>query len=168
MLSLGANIKRTTYFDDLALPLLDELYSLAFYLTMAPLDAVAMVLDAYENASQLFDGSISEAKFDDWMIGILIAESERYINGGAKKTDEKYEVDEETAVKNKLNMFGSKSKEVVHILKDLLPRERLVLSLSEISGFKYREIANLTCQDEGTVATQLNRIRKKLYAHFQA
>lgn len=158
-------------FEELALPLADVLYATAVRMT-DPASAEDLVQETMIKAWRNFHTFESGTNFKAWIFRIL---TNTYISSYRKKSrapvvydfsevdvaqpdDEvRYlDIDDLDSIKERL---GDDLKRAV----DRLPPEfRLVLLLSTLGGFPYREIADIAGVPIGTVMSRLFRARKLL------
>ncbi|MGN0665574.1 MAG: RNA polymerase sigma factor [Huintestinicola sp.] len=118
------------------------------------------VLDAYSSIAKLKD----EKAFKAWIIKILTVKIKnkrkeyKQINNFRQDVDD---LDEETE-KETAEEINFNSLEVVDGFKQLSEEERLVLSLSVVSGYKSEEIAAMFGTNPNTVRSKVARAKTKL------
>ena len=162
-------------FTEVALSYLNQLYSAARRLTGNPADADDLVQETYELAFQHYGELRGLAHCRAWLYRILHRQAvTRYrrqhsgpqlvlIDGGAD--DAEYpqpqspfdgDVLEEISLQEIRNAIGS------------LPSElRVAVTLCDIEGFTYAEIADITDCPVGTVRSRIARARAKLMRKLQ-
>ena len=116
------------------------------------------VLEAYTSISKLRD----EKAFKAWIIKILTVKNKRKeykeINNFREDVDDLSDA-EEAAVSKEID-FGSI--EVMEGFKQLSEEERMVLSLSVVSGYKSEEIARMFGTNANTVRSKVARAKARL------
>ncbi len=118
------------------------------------------VLEAYTSISKLRD----EKAFKAWIIKILTVKIKnkrkeyKEINNFREDVDDLSDV-EEAAVSKEID-FGSI--EVMEGFKQLSEEERMVLSLSVVSGYKSEEIARMFGTNANTVRSKVARAKARL------
>ena len=123
-------------------------------------DVVSTVLEAYTSISKLRD----EKAFKAWIIKILTVKIKnkrkeyKEINNFREDVDDLSDA-EEAAVSKEID-FGSI--EVMDGFKQLSEEERMVLSLSVVSGYKSEEIARMFGTNANTVRSKVARAKARL------
>ena len=118
------------------------------------------VLEAYTSISKLRD----EKAFKAWIIKILTVKIKnkrkeyKEINNFREDVDDLSDA-EEAAVSKEID-FGSI--EVMEGFKQLSEEERMVLSLSVVSGYKSEEIARMFGTNANTVRSKVARVKARL------
>ncbi|MFT7578444.1 MAG: RNA polymerase sigma-70 factor (ECF subfamily) [Myxococcota bacterium] len=167
---------RNAEFEAQALVHLDALYGTALRLTRQPSRAEDLVQEAllrgFQNWDQFADGTNCRA----WLFRIL---TNTFINGYRRKTKEREILDKE-----QVGAYGDRffcrdaarawacpetgynsrnlSAPVAAALSSLQPDFRMVVELSDLQGFAYREIAEMIDCPIGTVMSRLFRARRAL------
>jgi RNA polymerase sigma-70 factor (ECF subfamily) len=164
---------KASRFKALALPYLDEVYSLARYLVGREADAEDAVQECYLRAFRYFD-TFSGSAVKPWLFAILhnvchsLHSNDRGLVYGevAANLDDAPEVSplwreaEETAEHSIIRQHDAAT---VRTLIAKLPREfREVLVLREVNDLSYREIAHIVEAPIGTVMSRLARARTML------
>jgi len=154
-------------FEDLAMPLFDQLYNFARWLTQDTADAEDLVQETYVKALRGFTSFQTGTNFRAWMYRIL-RNSFLSSRTGLKTTVAFDEEDSETALP-----AGGPSPEsaviaqsdralVQQALTELPLRFREILLLCEVEEMSYQEIAETLSVPIGTVMSRLSRARKAL------
>ena len=118
------------------------------------------VLEAYTSISKLRD----EKAFKAWIIKILTVKIKnkrkeyKEINNFREDVDDLSDV-EEAAVRKEIDFGGI---EVMEGFKQLSEEERMVLSLSVVSGYKSEEIARMFGTNANTVRSKVARAKARL------
>ncbi len=169
--------ERARRFREVALPYLDEAYSLAYYLMRDRTDAEDAVQECYLRALRYFDSWRGTA-FKPWLFTILrnICYAEFGRRGRQEEPAELLDcgLDEppiwqEPQAAPDSDMLNRQEHAALHRLIDGLPapfREAIVLR--EFSDMSYREIADVTGVPVGTVMSRLARARALLVAGWKA
>jgi RNA polymerase sigma-70 factor (ECF subfamily) len=164
-------------FEELALPHLDSLYRSALRMTRNDSDAEDLVQDAFVRAFQFFHQFQPGTNFRAWLFEIL---TNTFINQYRRRTREpekvSYEEGEDFYLYNQLvengdSELGNPERLVLQKLQyedilaaiDRLPEDyRMAVTLSDVEGFSYKEIADIMGFPIGTVRSRLNRARHML------
>ena len=118
------------------------------------------VLEAYTSISKLRD----EKAFKAWIIKILTVKIKnkrkeyKEINNFREDVDDLSDV-EEAAVRKEIDFGGI---EVMEGFKQLREEDRMVLSLSVVSGYKSEEIARMFGTNANTVRSKVARAKARL------
>ena len=170
-------------FEELFVPLLDNLYNIALRMTRNPKDAEDLVQEAYLKAFRFFHRFEKGTNARAWILTIL---TNTFRTKYRKKKQEPDMVDFQ-AIENfcladeivKVIKASDKSEakgasEVVQVLKDYVSDDilkalesvpeqfRLAVLLSDVEGFSYQEIADTVQCEIGTVKSRIFRAREKL------
>ena len=163
---------RAGRFHDLALPHLDEVYSLARYLLGNAVDADDAVQECYLRAYRHFD-TYRGPEIKPWLFAILrnVCHSARARSAAAPQSAGTAEDIDEAAVPIWNEMAETPEKAVlrrhdadtIRKLITALPLPfREVIILREIDDLSYREIADIVGVPVGTVMSRLARARAML------
>jgi RNA polymerase sigma-70 factor, ECF subfamily len=170
--SSGDHHDKAGRFRDAALPLLDDVYTLARYLLHDAADADDAVQECYLRALRHFDTFRGPA-IKPWLFAILrnICRGEfgRRSRAALTMAGEKQE-DEDTVplwqdapVSPELEMLHQRDAKTVRRLVAELPEPfREAIVLREINDLSYREIADVVGAPVGTVMSRLARARSML------
>lgn len=163
-------------FEELALPLLDQLYGGALKMTRNPQDAEDLVQETYLKGFQNFAKFTPGTNLKAWLYRIM---TNTYINGYRKKQRQPVHTSADELTDGQLytssghDPTGLVSAEVEALammpdttiaaaLNDLSEDYRRVVYYSDVVGLAYKEIAEVLEIPLGTVMSRLNRGRKKL------
>ena len=158
---------RDATFEDLAMPLFDQLYNFARWLTHDTAEAEDLVQEAYAKALRGFSSFRPGTNFRAWMYRIL-RNSFLSSRTGLKatvaldeNTDESLLPVESTTPES--NLIAQANREIVQqALADLPVAFREILLLCEVEQMSYQEIAETLTIPIGTVMSRLSRARKAL------
>jgi RNA polymerase sigma-70 factor (ECF subfamily) len=164
---------KASRFKALALPHLDDVYSLARYLVGRDADAEDAVQECYLRAFRYFD-TFSGSAIKPWMFSILrnvchsLHANDRGLVYGelASALDDTPEVSplwreaEETAEHSIIRRHDAAT--VRKLIQNLPAEFREVLVLREVNDLSYREIAQIVDAPIGTVMSRLARARAML------
>jgi RNA polymerase sigma-70 factor (ECF subfamily) len=156
-----------TTFEDLAMPLFDQLYNFARWLTQDTVEAEDLVQETYTKALRGFSSFQLGTNFRAWMYRIL-RNSFLSSRTGLKtmvaideETEEKLLPAENTTPESIL--IAQASRETVQqALADLPVPFREILLLCEVEEMSYQEISETLAIPIGTVMSRLSRARKAL------
>ncbi|MBV7364088.1 sigma-70 family RNA polymerase sigma factor [Actinomycetaceae bacterium TAE3-ERU4] len=163
-------------FEELALPLLDSLYSSALRLTNNSQDAEDLVQETFAKAFSSFSQYNQGTNFRAWIFRIL---KNTFINNYRKSKrmpqlagDEVEDWQLYHAATRDPHMLAlaaeSKaldripSQELVQALGSLSEERRIIVYLADVEGLSYKEIAQTLEIPMGTVMSRLNRGRAQL------
>jgi RNA polymerase sigma-70 factor (ECF subfamily) len=154
-------------FEDLAMPLFDQLYNFARWLTQDTAEAEDLVQETYAKALRGFSSFQLGTNFRAWMYRIL-RNSFLSSRTGLKTmvaidedADEKLLPAENTTPESIL--IEQASREMVQqALADLPVPFREILLLCEVEEMSYQEISETLAIPIGTVMSRLSRARKAL------
>ncbi|HKH99267.1 MAG TPA: sigma-70 family RNA polymerase sigma factor [Candidatus Sulfotelmatobacter sp.] len=153
-------------FEDLALPLFDQLYNFARWLTQDTTEAEDLVQETYAKALRGFSSFQAGTNFRAWMYRIL-RNSFLSSRTGLKTTVPFDEEEHETADPDRSTperlLIAQASREMVQqALAELPVPFREILLLCEVEEMSYQEIAEALSIPLGTVMSRLFRARKAL------
>lgn len=154
-------------FDELAMPLFDQLYNFARWLTQDTAEAEDLVQETYTKALRGFSSFQAGTNFRAWMYRIL-RNSFLSSRTGLKVTvaldegaDESV-LPAEHATPESILIEQAKREAVQQALSDLPVPFREILLLCEVEEMSYQEIAEALSIPIGTVMSRLFRARKAL------
>jgi RNA polymerase sigma-70 factor (ECF subfamily) len=153
-------------FADLALPLFDQLYNFARWLTRDQTEADDLVQETYAKALRGFSSFQAGTKFRAWMYRIL-RNSFLSSRTGLKTTvvlDEEGGdgLPAETATPESLLIEQANREMVQQALEALAVPFREILLLCEVEEMSYQEISETLAIPIGTVMSRLSRARRAL------
>jgi len=156
-------------FEELALPLFDQLYNFAHWLTHNAPEAEDLVQETYVKALRGFPGFQLGTNFRAWMFRILrntFLTSRTGLKSTAMSDDEVDLDNIPTAAPNPESvLIAQANRELVRQgLTDLPLPYREILLLCEVEEMSYEEIAQVLAVPVGTVMSRLYRARKALRA----
>ena len=159
-----------TRFADLALPLFDQLYNFAQWLTQDRHEAEDLVQETYAKALRGFSGFKAGTNFRAWMFRIL-RNSFLTSRTGLKSTVPLEEDAHETIASGDLSpeaaLLERANRETVReALQELAMPFREILLLCDVEEMSYEEIAQVLTIPQGTVMSRLHRARKALRARL--
>lgn len=154
-------------FENLAVPLFDQLYNFARWLTQDTAEAEDLVQETYAKALRGFSSYQPGTNFRAWMYRIL--RNSFLSSRTGLKTTVAFDEEEHEA----LSTAGSMTAETLLIheatremvqqgLEDLPVTFREILLLCEVEEMSYQEIAETLAIPIGTVMSRLSRARKAL------
>ena len=153
-------------FDDLALPLFDQLYNFARWMTEDTAEAEDLVQETYAKALRGFAGFQRGTNFRAWMFRIL---RNSFLNSrsGLRTTVPLGEDEEDMIVSSEPNaetllIAEADRQSVQQALQELPMHFREILLLCEVEEMSYEEISQALSIPIGTVMSRLSRARKAL------
>ncbi len=155
---------RATTFADLAVPLFDQLYNFAHWLTQDRSEAEDLVQETYTKALRGFGGFQIGTNFRAWMFRIL---RNAFLTSrtGLKASSGEEELDAVPSVDPSPEdvLIQEVEREMVRQAMTELPvASREILLLCEVEEMKYEEIAQVLGVPIGTVMSRLYRARQTL------
>jgi RNA polymerase sigma-70 factor (ECF subfamily) len=153
-------------FEALPIPLFDQLYKFAHWLTQDTAEAEDLVQETYVKALRGFSSFQAGTNFRAWMYRIL-RNSFLSSRTGLKTTVEFDEQDHDTVGAAPSNpesvLLDRANRELVQqALTELPVHFREILLLCEVEEMSYQEIAETLSVPAGTVMSRLSRARKAL------
>ncbi len=153
-------------FEDLALPLFDQLYNFARWLTQDTAEAEDLVQETYAKALRGFSSFQPGTNFRAWMYRIL-RNSFLSSRTGLKATvamdeEEGGVLPVETATPESLLIEQADREMIQQALERLPVLFREILLLCEVEEMSYQDIAETLAIPIGTVMSRLFRARKAL------
>jgi len=152
-------------FEELALPLFEQLYNFAHWLAQDASEAEDLVQETYAKALRAFSGFQLGTNFRAWMFRIL---RNTFLTSrtGLKSTsvsDDEVETIASTAPNPETVLLERADREMVRqALTELPVPFREILLLCEVEEMSYEEIAQVLAIPVGTVMSRLYRARKAL------
>jgi RNA polymerase sigma-70 factor, ECF subfamily len=161
-----------TTFEELALPLFDQLYNFARWLTQDASEAEDLVQETYAKALRGFSSFRTGTNFRAWIYRILRNAflSSRTGLKAAPVLDEETSVDAMAAPSPtpETVLIEQADREMVQqALEELPVHFREILLLCEVEEMSYQEIAETLAIPPGTVMSRLFRARKALRGRLQ-
>lgn len=160
---------RATTFEELAMPLFDQLYNFARWLTQDTVEAEDLVQETYAKALRGFSSFQLGTNFRAWMYRILRNSFLSSRTGLKTMVAIDEEADEgllpSDSVTPESILIAQLNRETVqHALEELPVHFREILLLCEVEEMSYHEIAETLAIPPGTVMSRLSRARKALRA----
>jgi RNA polymerase sigma-70 factor (ECF subfamily) len=158
-------------FEELAMPLFDQLYNFAHWLTGDRADAEDLVQETYAKALRGFPAFEEGTNFRAWMYRILRNTFLTSRSGLAAQKTTAIEDDDVGAVEvwtahavtpERLLLRQESRQLVLDALESLSAADREIILLCEVEELSYREIAQVLAVPLGTVMSRLSRARTRL------
>jgi RNA polymerase sigma-70 factor, ECF subfamily len=157
-------------FEDLALPLFDQLYNFARWLTQDTAEAEDLVQETYAKALRGFASFQAGTNFRAWIYRIL-RNSFLSSKTGLKTTvafdEEEHDTPADSPTPESLLIEQATREMVQQALTELPTHLREILLLCEVEEMSYQEIAETLAIPTGTVMSRLFRARKALRSLLQ-
>ncbi len=158
------------FFEQVAMPLFDQLYNFAHWLTGNNADAEDLVQETYAKALKGFRSFEEGTNFRAWMYRILRNTFLTSINGLAAQKTSSFQDDDADrdggaahSVTPEFLLLQQESQEtVMDALASIPVNHREIILLCEIEELSYREIAQVLSLPIGTVMSRLSRARTAL------
>ena len=159
-------------FEDLALPLFDQLYNFAHWLTQDKAEAEDLVQETYAKALRGFSSFQGGTNFRAWMYRILRNSFLSSRTGLKTMVVLDEESGESLPTENttpEALFLEQANREMVHEALEGLPVQfREILLLCEVEEMSYQEISETLAVPMGTVMSRLYRARQALRAALRA
>jgi RNA polymerase sigma-70 factor (ECF subfamily) len=156
-------------FEELAMPLLDQLYNFAHWLTQNREEAEDLVQETYIKALRGFSSFQLGTNFRAWMYRILrntFLTSRTGLRATSTVSLDSEEDEADLAVESEtpetILMSRSNSQLVQRAIENLPLHYREIILLCEVEEMSYQEIAETLSIPIGTVMSRLSRARKTL------
>jgi RNA polymerase sigma-70 factor (ECF subfamily) len=183
MAETKTNQDKKKKFEELFLPLMDNLYNIAMRMTRNAADAEDLVQETYLKAFRFFDHFQQGTNARAWIITILTntfrTKYRKYqkepIQVDFDSIENFFLVDEikpQIQAANKAEAMGSEaiteilkayvSDDIIKALENVPEQFRLAVLLSDVERFNYQEIAEIIGVSVGTVKSRIFRGRKIL------
>jgi RNA polymerase sigma-70 factor, ECF subfamily len=158
------------FFEQLAMPLFDQLYNHACWLTGDRTDAEDLVQETYAKAMKGFGAFSEGTNLRAWMFRILrnafltsrsglAARNTEYLEDEDVKTDQAISHD----VTPEALLLRSQNEQALFAALESLPvNYRQIILLCDVEEMSYREIAQVLEVPVGTVMSRLSRARSSL------
>lgn len=138
-----------------------DLYKMAFYMvgnkTLAEDIVSDTILDAYKGISGLKDAS----KFEQWILKILTNKCKAAIKSKYSKfsvfNPNVKNIDESDLKSEGSVTFNEERTDIQNALLKLPPKDRMIISLCIVEGYKSHEAAQILSMNPSTVRSRLNR-----------
>jgi RNA polymerase sigma-70 factor (ECF subfamily) len=158
---------RDATFEDLAMPLFDQLYNFARWLTHDTMEAEDLVQETYTKALRGFSSFQAGTNFRAWMYRILRNSFLSSRTGLKTMVALDGEVDEvvlpaENTTPESILIEQGDREVVQQAMAELAVPFREILLLCEVEEMSYQEIAETLAIPTGTVMSRLFRARKAL------
>ena len=160
-------------FEDLAMPLFDQLYNFARWLTQNREEAEDLVQETYAKALKGFGSFRPGSNFRAWIYRILrntFLTSRTGLRAASTvpldSEDDGPELGVENETPETILMKRSNSQLVQSAIDDLPVHYREALLLCEVEEMSYQEIAETLSIPIGTVMSRLSRARRTLRDHL--
>jgi RNA polymerase sigma-70 factor (ECF subfamily) len=161
-------------FEELAMPLFDQLYNFAHWLTQNREEAEDLVQETYTKALKGFSSFQLGTNFRAWMYRILrntFLTSRTGLRATSTVLLDSEDNGPELAVENDtpetILMKSTNSQVVQSAIGDLPVHFREILLLCEVEEMSYQEIAETLSIPTGTVMSRLSRARKAFGSMLQ-
>lgn len=154
-------------FEELSLPLFDQLYNFAHWLTQDKSEAEDLVQETYAKALRGFSGFQAGTNFRAWIFRILRNTFLTSRTGlkVAGQSDEELDTFASVDPSPEAILIGKADRSMVRqSLHELSVPFREILLLCEVEEMAYEEIAQVLAIPIGTVMSRLHRARKALRA----
>jgi RNA polymerase sigma-70 factor, ECF subfamily len=156
---------RAATFEELALPLFDQLYNFARWLTQDTTEAEDLVQETFTKALRGFSSFQAGTNFRAWMYRILrnsFLSSKTGLKSTVAFDEEELEPAPDASTPETVLIEQANREMVQQALSELPGHFREILLLCEVEEMSYQEIADTLAIPAGTVMSRLSRARKAL------
>jgi|SRR5579864_6124067 len=164
-MKVGGEHSTSARFEELAVPLFDQLYNFARWLTQDTAEAEDVVQETYAKALKGFASFQPGTNFRAWMYRILrnsFLSSRTGLKIAVPLDEEEEGAPAETATPESILLEQADRETVQQALGELPVHFREILLLCEVEEMSYAEIAETLGVPAGTVMSRLFRARKAL------
>lgn len=158
-----------TTFADLALPLFDQLYNFAQWLTRDPVEAEDLVQETYTKALRGFSGFEIGTNFRAWIFRILrnsFLTSRTGLKAFSSGEEDLEALTSDNPSPEQILILEANRDAVRQALTELPLTAREILLLCDVEEMTYEEISQVLAIPIGTVMSRLHRARKALRARI--
>jgi RNA polymerase sigma-70 factor (ECF subfamily) len=172
-MEVGKERVTAAMFEDLAMPLFDQLYNFAQWLTRDPSEAEDLVQETYTKALRGFGSFQPGSNFRAWMYRILRNTFLTTRTGLQATSTVALDEEDDTAMPvasgtpETILIERSQEQLLQGAMDDLPLPYREIILLSEVEEMSYQEIAETLAIPIGTVMSRLSRARKALRETLQ-
>lgn len=172
-MEVGKERLTAAMFEELAMPLFDQLYNFAHWLTRNPSEAEDLVQETYTKALRGFASFQPGSNFRAWMYRILrntfLTSRTGLAASATVPLDEEDDTSMPVALGTPETILIERSHEQLlqTAMEDLAVPYREIILLSEVEEMSYQEIAETLSIPIGTVMSRLSRARKALRETLQ-
>lgn len=152
-------------FAELALPLFDQLYNFAHWLTRDPVEAEDLVQETYTKALRGFSGFEMGTNFRAWIFRILrnsFLTSRTGLKNFTTADEDLEALTSDRPTPEQTLILEANRDTVRQALSELPVAAREILLLCDVEEMTYAEIAQVLAIPIGTVMSRLHRARKAL------
>ena len=166
-MEVGKERGRAAEFEALAMPLFDQLYNFAQWLTQDRAEAEDLVQETYTKALKGFSSFQPGTNFRAWMYRILrntflTSRSGMKVTVPLDSDDESSDLPAVVETPESILLDRSSQALVQDSIAELPPYLREILLLCEVEEMSYQEMAETLSVPIGTVMSRLSRARKAL------
>jgi RNA polymerase sigma-70 factor, ECF subfamily len=170
-------------FNDLMEATYRKVYNMAYRLSGNRSDAEDLTQEAYFRAYRSFQDFEGDRPFENWIFRIvtrlfldLVRSRRRRVKAvsfdnpvphGGSDDQLSFDMPDRSATPEELLIQGSFNEELQKALSTLSPEQRLLVTLADIEGVPYQEIADLMGKPVGTIRSRLHRTHKQLRARLE-
>lgn len=164
----------TSAFENLALQYQKRIYNIALRMLDNPEDAADMTQEVLIKMYRALPKFRGDSAFSTWVYRITVNTCRDMLRRNYKhkenllldfgesddKDDNRREIADYSAIPEELLLQNEAESYLVALIDGLTPKYRMVVTLREISGLSYQEIADALQITLGTVKSRLSRARK--------
>lgn len=177
------NPRDESRFNELMQVTYKKVYNMAFRLAGNRSDAEDLTQEAFYRAYRSFNDYEGDRPFENWIFRIvtrlfldLLRNRRRRIksvsydtplNQGSGDENLYFEMPDETSNPESQVMAGTFSEDLQKALNSLSPEQRLLVTLADIEGVPYKDIADMLGKPVGTIRSRLHRTHKLIRTRLE-
>lgn len=177
------NPREEKRFNELMEATYKKVYNMAYRLSGSRSDAEDLTQDAFYRAYRSFADYEGDRPFENWIFRIVTRlfldmlrnrrrriKSVSYdtpLNQGSGDENLYFEMPDESANPETHMMEGTFSEDLQKALNSLSPEQRLLVTLADVEGVPYKDIADMLGKPVGTIRSRLHRTHKLIRARLE-
>lgn len=170
-------------FDELMEATYKKVYNMAYRLSGSRADAEDLTQEAFFRAYRSFSDYEGDRPFENWIFRIvtrlfldLLRNRRRRIkavsydtplNQGSGDENLYFEMPDHSANPEDQMIEGTFSEDLQKALNSLSPEQRLLVTLADIEGVPYKDIADMLGKPVGTIRSRLHRTHKLIRSRLE-
>jgi len=177
------NAREEKRFNELMEVSYKKVYNMAFRLAGNRSDAEDLTQEAFYRAYRSFNDYEGDRPFENWIFRIVTRlfldmlrnrrrriKSVSYdtpLNNGSGDENLYFEMPDESSSPEAHMLEGTFSEDLQKALNTLSPEQRLLVTLADVEGVPYKEIADMLGKPVGTIRSRLHRTHKLIRTRLE-
>jgi len=177
------NAREEKRFNELMEVTYKKVYNMAFRLAGNRSDAEDLTQEAFYRAYRSYNDYEGDRPFENWIFRIVTRlfldmlrnrrrriKSVSYdtpLNHGSGDENLYFEMPDETSNPEMHMLEGTFSEDLQKALNSLSPEQRLLVTLADVEGVPYKEIADMLGKPVGTIRSRLHRTHKLIRTRLE-